>query len=50
MVEMMKDLQQEIHQLKEGKTQEIRDNVPLLANEERAQLEGGSAMRGRANP
>lgn len=34
--EMMKDLQQEIHLLKEGRTQEIRDNTPPLVNQERA--------------
>ncbi|KAL0010848.1 hypothetical protein SO802_005956 [Lithocarpus litseifolius] len=50
MVEMMKDLQQEIRQLKEGKTQEIKENVPLLANEEKPQPEGGSVMGGGANP
>ena len=32
MTEMLKDLQQEICHLKEGKTQEIRDNVPLVVN------------------
>ena len=30
MTAMLKDLEQEVHLLKEGKTQEIRDNVPLL--------------------
>ena len=30
--EMMKDLQQEIRLLKEGGTQEIRDNTPSLVN------------------
>ena len=29
MVEMMKDLQQEIRLIKEERTQEIRDNAPL---------------------
>ena len=32
MAEMLKDLQQEIHLLKEGRTQEIRDNVPPVVN------------------
>ena len=41
MVEVMKDLQQEIHLFKKGRTQGIRDNAPPLANQERAQLEGG---------
>ena len=36
MAEMMKDLQQEIHLLKEGRSQEIRDNAPPLVNQERA--------------
>ena len=30
MLEMLKDLQQEIRLLKEGRTQEIKDNVPLV--------------------
>ena len=29
MAAMLKDLKQEVRLLKEGKTQEIRDNVPL---------------------
>ena len=32
MAEMLKDLQQEIHHLKEGRTYEIRDNVPPVVN------------------
>ena len=36
MIEMIKDLQQEIHLLKEGRTQEIKDNAPLVVNQERA--------------
>ena len=32
MTEMLKDLQQEICHFKEGKTEEIRDNVPLVVN------------------
>ena len=32
MAEMLKDLQQEIRLLKKGRTQEIRDNVPLVVN------------------
>ena len=50
MVEMLKDLQQEIHLLKEGKTQEIRDNVPLMVNQDRAQPEGRSVVGGGGNP
>ena len=41
MIEMLKDLQQEIRLLKEGRTQEIRDNVLLVVNQDRAQLERG---------
>ena len=48
--EMMKDLQQKIHLLKEGRTQEIWDNALPLVNQERAQPEGGSAVGGGANP
>ena len=48
--EMMKDLQQEICLLKEGRTQEIRDNAPLMVNQEKVQPEGGSAIGGGANP
>ena len=36
MVEMLKDLQQEICLFKEGRTQEIRDNVPPVVNQDRA--------------
>ena len=36
MAEMIKDLQQEICLLKEGRTQEIRDNAPPLVNLEKA--------------
>ena len=50
MAEMMKDLQQEIHLLKEGRTQEIKDNAPPMVNQERTQPEGGSAIEGGANP
>jgi len=50
MAKMMKDLQQEIHLHKEGRTQEIRDNAPPMVNQERAQPEGGSVVRGGANP
>ena len=35
MAKMMKDLQQEIRLLKEGRTQEIRDNAPPMVNQER---------------
>ena len=50
MIEMIKDLQQEIHLLKEGRTQEIKDNAPPMVNQERVQPKGGSAVRGGANP
>ena len=49
MVEMLKYLQQEIRLLKEGKTQEIRANVPPVVNQDRAQPEGVSAVGGGAN-
>ena len=49
-VEMLKYLQQEIYLLKEGRTQEIRDDVPPMVNQERAQPEGGSIVEGGANP
>lgn len=50
LTKMMKDLQQEIRLLKEGRTQEIRDNASPLVNQERPQLEGGSAVEGGPNP
>ena len=50
MAEMLKDLQQEIRLLKEGKTQEIRDNAPPMVNQDRAQPEGGSVVGEGANP
>ena len=41
MAEMMKDLQQEICLLKEGRTQEIKDNAPLWSTKrEPSQREG----------
>ena len=36
MIEMLKDLQQEICVLKEGRTQEIRDNILLVVNQDKA--------------
>ena len=50
MTAMLKDLEQEVCLLKEGRTHEIRDNVPLVGNQDRTQPEGGSAMGGRTNP
>ena len=50
MTTMLKDLKQEVRLLKEGKTQEIRDNVPPMGNQDRTQLEGGLAVGGRINP
>lgn len=50
MMEMMKDLQQEIGLLKEGRTQEVRDNDSQLVNKERPQPKGGSAVGGEVNP
>jgi len=47
---MLKDLEQEVCLLKEGRTQEIRDNVPPVVNQDRTQPEGGSAVEGRTNP
>ena len=35
MTAMLKDLEQEVHLLKEGWTQEIRDNVPPIGNQDR---------------
>ena len=48
--EVLKDLQQEICFLKEGRTQEIMDNIPPMVNQDRAQPEGGSVVGGGANP
>ena len=50
MIAMLKDLEQEVHLLKEGRTQEIRDNVPPVGNQDRTQPKGGSAVGGRTNP
>ena len=50
MVEMMKDLQQKVCLLKEGRTQGVRDNIPLVAKEERPQPDGGFAMGKGTNP
>ena len=46
----MKDLQQELRLLKEGRTQGVRDNIPLVVKEERPQLDGGFAMGKGTNP
>ena len=50
MTAMLKDLEQEVRLLKEGRTQEIRDNVRPVGNQDRTQPEGGSAVGGRTNP
>ena len=50
MTAMLKDLEQEVRLLKEGRTQEIRDNVPPTGHQDGTQPEGGSAVGGRANP
>ena len=50
MTAMLKDLEQEVRLLKEGRTQEIRDNIPPTGNQDRTQPEGGSAVGGRTNP
>ena len=50
MVEMLKRLQQEIHLLRESRTQEIGDNVTHVVNQDRTQLERGSIVGGGANP
>ena len=53
MAEILKDLQQEIHLIKKGRTQEIRDNTPppprWLTKIEPNQ-NGGSTVGGGANP
>ena len=50
MAAMLKDLQQEVCLLKEGKKQEVRDNVPPVGNQDRTQPEGGLAVGGGTNP
>ena len=50
MTTMLKDLQQEVRLLKEGKTQEVRDNAPSVGNQDRTQPEGGSTVGGGTNP
>ena len=50
MTAMLKDLKQEVRLLKEGKTQEIKDNVPPVGNQDRTQPEGGSVVGGKTNP
>ena len=50
MTAMLKDLQQEVSLLKEGKMKEVRDNAPLVGNQDRTQPEGGSAVGGGTNP
>ena len=50
MTTMLKDLEQEVRLLKEGKTQEIRDNVPPVGNQDRTQPKGWSVVGGKTNP
>ena len=50
MTVMLKDLEKEVRILKEGRIQEIRDNVPPTGNQDRTQPEEGSAVGGRTNP
>ena len=50
MTAMLKDLEQEVCLLKEGRTQEIRDNVHPVGNQDRTQPEEGLVMGGRTNP
>ena len=47
MIEMIKDLQQEIHLLKEGRTQEIKDNAPPFGQPRESPTKGRvSSKRG----
>ena len=50
MIAMLKDLQQEVHLLKEGKMQEVRNNAPPVGNQDRTQPEGRSVVGGGTNP
>ena len=54
MTAMLMDLQQEVCLLKEGKTQEVRDNTPPppppVGNQDRTQPKGGSVVGGGTNP
>ena len=51
MAAMLKDLQQKVRLLKEGKSQEVRDNTPPpVGNQDRTQPEEGSAVGGGTNP
>ena len=50
MTAMLKDLQQKVCLLKEGKTQEVRDNAPPVGNQDRTQPEERSAVRGGGEP
>ena len=50
MTAILKDLQRELHLLKEGKTQEVRDNAPPVGNQDRTQPKGGLAVGGGTNP
>ena len=50
MTTMLKDLEQEVRLLKEGRTQEIRDNVPPAGNQDKTQPKERSAVGERVNP
>ena len=44
MTAILKDLQREVRLLKEGKTQEVRNNAPPMGNQDKTELEGGSTV------
>ena len=50
MTAMLKDLQQEVRLLKEGKTQEVKDNAPPVGNQDRTYPKGGSVVGGEPTP
>ena len=50
MAEILKDLQQEIHLIKKGRTQEIKDNNLLWLTKIEPNQNGGSTVGGGANP
>ena len=50
MAKILKDLQQEIHLIKKGRTQEIKDNTPLWLTKIEPNQNGGSTVGGGANP
>ena len=50
MTAMLKDLEQEVRLLKEGRTQEIMDNIPMLVTKTECNQKKGQQWEGEPTP